>query len=133
MASGGTPGSRVAEPAETAPMSATWPRISVSRQNRKDPADTLRSGSQSRYCTSKACKETAMSLNHGGCLCGAVRYATAAKPLRVTYCHCKFCQHATGSALMVEPIFEKTNFEIMSGTPAIYTLASKGSGKRVTI
>ncbi len=74
-----------------------------------------------------------MSLNQGGCLCGAVRYATAAKPLRVTYCHCKFCQHATGSAFMVEPIFERAKFEITSGTPAIYTLASKGSGKRVTI
>ena len=74
-----------------------------------------------------------MSLNHGGCLCGALRYATASNPLRVTYCHCRFCQQATGSAYMVEPIFEKTKLEIASGTPATYTLASKGSGKRVTI
>jgi hypothetical protein len=74
-----------------------------------------------------------MSLNHGGCLCGAVRYATASRPIRVTFCHCRFCQRATGSAYMVEPIFEKTKFEITSGAPAIYTLASKGSGKRVTI
>jgi hypothetical protein len=34
---------------------------------------------------------------------------------------------------MVEPIFEKTKFEISLGTPAVYTLASKGSGKRVTL
>ena len=74
-----------------------------------------------------------MPLNHGGCLCGAVRYATASKPIRVTFCHCKFCQRATGSAYMVEPIFEKTLFEIASGTPAIYALASNGSGKQVTI
>jgi hypothetical protein len=74
-----------------------------------------------------------MSLNHGGCLCGAVRYAAASKPMRVTFCHCRFCQRATGSAYMVEPIFEKAKFEITSGNPAIYALASQGSGKRVDI
>lgn len=74
-----------------------------------------------------------MPLNHGGCLCGALRYATASNPLRVTFCYCRFCQQATGSAFMVEPIFEKTSFEITSGTPAIYILASNGSGRRVTI
>jgi hypothetical protein len=74
-----------------------------------------------------------MSLNYGGCLCGAIRYATSADPVRVTYCHCKFCQRATGSAYMVEPIFLKPGLEIISGKPATYTLASEGSGKRVTI
>lgn len=72
-------------------------------------------------------------LNHGGCLCGALRYATDANPLRVTFCHCKFCQRATGSAYMVEPIFEKANLEITSGAPATYALASQGSGKQVII
>jgi hypothetical protein len=74
-----------------------------------------------------------MSLNHGGCLCGAVRYAANSEPIRVTFCHCKFCQRATGSAYMVEPIFQRASFEITSGTPVAYTLASEGSGKRVTI
>jgi hypothetical protein len=74
-----------------------------------------------------------MTLNEGGCLCGAIRYATSADPVRVTYCHCRFCQRATGSAYMVEPIFTKRDFEIISGEPATYTLASKGSGKQVTI
>ena len=74
-----------------------------------------------------------MSLNRGGCLCGAVRYATNSDPVRVTFCHCKFCQRATGSAYMVEPIFHKTRFEIVSGKPAHYSQASEGSGKRVTV
>jgi hypothetical protein len=74
-----------------------------------------------------------MLLNQGGCLCGAIRYATSSEPVRVTYCHCKFCQRATGSAYLVEPIFEKTSFEITSGTPATYVHASEGSGKRVTL
>jgi len=34
---------------------------------------------------------------------------------------------------MVEPIFMKTNFEIIAGKPATYALASAGSGKQVTI
>ena len=74
-----------------------------------------------------------MSFNQGGCLCGAIRYVTRAEPIRVTYCHCRFCQRATGSAYMVEPIFERTSFEIISGVPATYAQASAGSGKRVTI
>jgi hypothetical protein len=77
--------------------------------------------------------ETGMSLNQGGCLCGAVRYAASSTPVRVTYCHCKFCQRATGSAYLVEPIFQKTHFAIISGKPATYAQASEGSGKRVTI
>jgi hypothetical protein len=74
-----------------------------------------------------------MSFNQGGCLCGAIRYATQAEPMRVTYCHCKFCQRATGSAYMVEPIFHKSSIGIISGKPATYTQASEGSGKQVTI
>lgn len=74
-----------------------------------------------------------MSSKRGGCLCGAIRYATSAEPIRVTYCHCKFCQRATGSAYLVEPIFDKTSFEIISGLPTTYAQASAGSGKRVTI
>src|SRR5438093_2547247 len=74
--------------------------------------------------------EFEMPFNQGGCLCGALRYATSSEPLRVTYSHCKFCQRATGSAYLVEPIFHRTCFEIISGKPATYTHVSEGSGKR---
>lgn len=72
-------------------------------------------------------------LNHGGCLCSAFRFATRGNPLRVTICHCRFCQRATGSAYMVEPIFEKTSLEVTTGTAATFALPSAGSGKQVTI
>ena len=50
-----------------------------------------------------------MSGGHdGGCLCGDVRYQVAAAPLRVTICHCTFCQRFTGSAFLVEPISRKS-------------------------
>ena len=74
-----------------------------------------------------------MTRHEGGCLCGEVRFAASADPLRVTVCHCRFCQHNTGTAYMVEPVFAKSEFQITSGTPKTYDVVSEGSGKRVTI
>ena len=39
-----------------------------------------------------------MSEIRGGCLCGAVRYASDAEPVMVAVCHCASCQKNTGSA-----------------------------------
>ena len=69
----------------------------------------------------------------GSCLCGANRYAVNAEPVRVTFCHCRFCQRATGSAYLVEPIFNRENLNILTGSPARYEHQSEGSGKLVTI
>jgi hypothetical protein len=74
-----------------------------------------------------------MSIHAGGCLCGSVRYQTWADPLRVTVCHCRFCQRATGSAYMVEPIFRLEDLQVTSGSPAVYDVSSAGSGKLVHI
>ena len=42
-----------------------------------------------------------MSDSHkGGCFCGAVRYETVGKPVRVSLCHCRYCQLRTGTALV---------------------------------
>ncbi len=73
-----------------------------------------------------------MSSHQGGCLCGAIRYEVTADPLRVTYCHCKYCQRATGSAYAVEPIFQKSDFNITAGKPTTYSQPSAGSGRSVT-
>lgn len=43
----------------------------------------------------------------GGCLCGMLRYRATTSPLWVTVCYCRFCQKATGSDRMIEPIFER--------------------------
>jgi len=74
-----------------------------------------------------------MALQEGGCLCGDVRYAVDNPPMRVTFCHCRFCQRATGSAYLVEPIFPKSDFKLIAGQPAIYRHRSAGSGKIVEI
>lgn len=75
-----------------------------------------------------------MSVGHSGhCLCGKIKYITGSDPLWVTVCYCRFCQRATGSDRMIEPIFETEPFAFVEGRPAIYTLPSEGSGKDVHV
>lgn len=74
-----------------------------------------------------------MSMHEGGCLCSKNRYAASAPPTRITNCHCRFCQRATGTAYLVEPIFDKHTVMQLIGTPATYDHRSGGSGKIVTI
>lgn len=69
----------------------------------------------------------------GGCLCGAVRYSARSNPVRITICHCKFCQRATGSAFMVEPIFNDGDFAVLRGKPRIYEHRSEGSNKLIHV
>src|SRR5215510_9294833 len=71
--------------------------------------------------------------HEGGCLCSDVRYKTLAEPLRVTICHCKFCQRFTGSAYLVEPIFKKEDVVFTRAAPRTYEHQSDSSGKRVTL
>lgn len=74
-----------------------------------------------------------MSRHEGGCLCGSIRYATLSMPGRVTVCHCRFCQQATGSAYMVEPIFDKEHIQLLTGSPKTFEKRSEGSGKLVRV
>ena len=74
-----------------------------------------------------------MENHQGGCLCGAIRYETVGPPARVVFCHCKFCQRATGSSFLLETMFEREKFALLKGQPARYELTSEGSGKRVVI
>jgi hypothetical protein len=69
----------------------------------------------------------------GGCLCGKLRYSVKEPPFRVTICHCRFCQRATGSAYLVEPVFKVSDFTVIAGEPKTYILRSGGSGKLITI
>ena len=69
----------------------------------------------------------------GGCLCANVRYEVRNEPNRVTYCHCRFCQRATGGAYLVEPIFDANDFAVITGVPKTYTHVSDGSGKKVHV
>ena len=75
-----------------------------------------------------------MSIGHTGrCLCGNVEYDTGSDPLWVTVCYCRFCQRATGSDRMIEPIFEYETFAFTQDNTTMYTLPSDGSGKNVNV
>src|SRR5512142_2925318 len=74
-----------------------------------------------------------MSVYEGGCLCGDVRFKATAPPIRVTFCHCRFCQRATGYAYLIEPIFSKADFVLTKGAPSSYDHRSEGSGKIVHV
>ncbi|MBJ3762568.1 GFA family protein [Maribius pontilimi] len=69
----------------------------------------------------------------GRCLCGTISYDTGSQPLWVTVCYCAFCQRATGSDRMIEPIFERADFAFTQGSPSVFKLTSKGSGKEVQV
>ncbi len=43
----------------------------------------------------------------GGCLCGAVRFRCNAAPSLVSYCHCRMCQKASGSAFWLSANFPR--------------------------
>ncbi len=73
------------------------------------------------------------AVHGGGCICGAVRFETRGPPARVTVCHCRWCQRATGSAYMVEPVFDLDAFAVTRGEPARYDHRSAGSGALVHV
>lgn len=75
-----------------------------------------------------------MPTGHDGrCLCGKLSYHSGGDPLWVTVCYCRFCQRATGSDRMIEPIFERSLFVFKGMSPAVYTLPSEGSGKNINV
>ncbi|KAE9624755.1 GFA family protein [Parasedimentitalea maritima] len=75
-----------------------------------------------------------MSSHHTGrCLCGKVTYDTGSDPLWVTVCYCRFCQRATGSDRMIEPIFELASFSLSGAEAKLYSLPSDGSGKNINV
>ena len=65
----------------------------------------------------------------GGCLCGAVRYTAAGRPLQVMVCHCTMCQRATGSAFSIEPVFLKERVAFEGESLASYGHRSADHGR----
>jgi hypothetical protein len=57
----------------------------------------------------------------GGCLCGAVRYEYTGTLGAASYCHCRDCQHVTGSAFNVGVRFELARFRVVRGAVREYS------------
>jgi hypothetical protein len=58
---------------------------------------------------------------------------TLANPLRVTICHCRFCQRFTGSSYLIEPIFRKQDVVFEGARAKVYEHRSDSSGKRIAL
>lgn len=56
----------------------------------------------------------------GGCLCGGVRFETWDEPVLVAYCHCRFCQLATGAPLNGAVVYKKTAVRFLGDEPKMY-------------
>jgi hypothetical protein len=69
------------------------------------------------------------SRHKGGCVCGAVRFEARGEPLRVTVCHCTWCQRRTGTAFSVEPVFDKDQVTISGPPLSRYRHTSDESGR----
>ena len=74
-----------------------------------------------------------MSEHRGQCLCGAVVYSVTAPPQRITVCHCRFCQRATGGPYLIEPIFAREDWQVLEGQPKVHNHRSAGSGKVIHV
>ena len=67
----------------------------------------------------------------GGCACGAIRYECSAEPLVSSNCHCRECQHASGSAFSANLIVPAAAFTVTKGEPTFYQVAG-ASGQLVS-
>jgi len=56
----------------------------------------------------------------GGCQCGAIRFVLTALPVKVSICHCRMCQKASGAPFASFADVEKSDFAWSRGKPASF-------------
>lgn len=60
-----------------------------------------------------------MSVAHGSCLCGAVRFRIAPAPVAVWFCHCGQCRKAQGTAFAASVPVPLAHFILDAGQDAL--------------
>ena len=71
--------------------------------------------------------------NTGGCVCGTVRFTTIGEPMRITVCHCTWCQRRTGSAFGVEVVYRDDQVAFAGEEIGRYRHTSDESGRWLDI
>lgn len=71
--------------------------------------------------------------HNGGCLCQAIRYQVMGNPLRVSACHCTFCQRRTGSAFAILAVFNEDRVELTGTTRTEFEHRSDESNFRLRL
>lgn len=73
-----------------------------------------------------------MRMAEGGCACRQVRYQISGTPLYVNCCHCRWCQRETGSAFVINAMYEADRVWLLSGeVRVINTPSESGRGQRI--
>jgi hypothetical protein len=72
---------------------------------------------------------TVSTTHSGGCVCGAIRVTASGEPLRVTICHCTWCQRRTGTAFATVVVYNADQVELTGKPPARYRHHSDESGR----
>lgn len=68
----------------------------------------------------------------GGCSCGYVKYQVKSRPLVVHCCHCSYCQTQTGTAFVLNALFEADDIELLQGeVKEIVTPSPSGKGQTI--
>jgi hypothetical protein len=60
----------------------------------------------------------------GGCQCGAIRFALSASPEKISICHCRMCQKASGGPFASFADIDSCDFAWTRGKPAAFRSSS---------
>ena len=64
---------------------------------------------------------TAGPVQHGGCQCGAIRYASSGVPRALFVCHCRECRKQSASAFGISLVVSQSGFRVVRGTPRTWS------------
>ena len=65
----------------------------------------------------------------GGCACGAIRYQATGDPILSLNCHCRDCQHASGSAYASLIVLSTEDVEMSGEEPKYHAKISDGGNE----
>lgn len=60
----------------------------------------------------------------GGCQCGAIRFAVKTAPVKISICHCRMCQKASGAPFASFADIDREDFAWTKGKPAAFRSSS---------
>ena len=103
-------------------------RVQIRVRRSGSAGQGIRQGIRAGVCP-EGYREVATSPSHGyegGCLCGAIRYASRAAPLATGYCHCRLCQRSSGAPVLAWGSFPVASFAYRCGDPTIYRSSPHG-------
>ena len=66
----------------------------------------------------------------GGCACECIRYECTEEPIVQLICHCRACQHASGSAFAAIMMVAADKFQFLKSEPSYHEVIGGTTGRR---